>query len=137
MLSRQANARKAMQGATVFELEASPSSRLTLKLNGLEASGTVDAFTKGSRILWYRDEAVELVRVCTGVTPEQATRDDVYYHMGNKAKIHRVVPEAGYATEVEFTDDQPLERETHYRVRVEQRNGQRAWSSPIWVREPK
>ncbi|MCK4374849.1 MAG: hypothetical protein KAX19_05945, partial [Candidatus Brocadiae bacterium] len=26
--------------------------------------------------------------------------------------------------------------EVHYRVRVEQRNGQRAWSSPIWVAPP-
>ena len=26
--------------------------------------------------------------------------------------------------------------EVNYRVRVEQRNGQRAWSSPIWVAPP-
>ena len=27
-----------------------------------------------------------------------------------------------------------LSTETYYRVRVEQRNAQRAWSSPVWVR---
>jgi hypothetical protein len=37
-------------------------------------------------------------------------------------------------TAMEWEDDEPLDRETNYRVRVEQRNGQRAWSSPIWVR---
>lgn len=54
--------------------------------------------------------------------------------MGRKAKVHRAIPEAGYVAGMEWEDDEPLEGETHYRVRVEQRNGQRAWSSPIWVR---
>ena len=54
--------------------------------------------------------------------------------MAYKAKIHRAIPEAGYTATFELADDQPIDREVHYRVRVEQRNGQRAWSSPIWVR---
>ena len=52
-----------------------------------------------------------------------------------QAKIHRAIPEAGYTTVMELEDDEPLDRETPYRVRVEQRNGRRAWSSPIWVRD--
>ena len=30
-------------------------------------------------------------------------------------------------------DLKPLTGEYHYRVRAEQRNGQRAWTSPVWV----
>jgi hypothetical protein len=56
--------------------------------------------------------------------------------MANKAKLHRAMPEVAYTAAVEWVDDEPLERQTHYRVRVEQRNGQRAWSSPIWIRAP-
>jgi hypothetical protein len=53
--------------------------------------------------------------------------------MAYKAKVHRAIPEAGYTARMEFQDDEPLQGEANYRVRVEQRNGQRAWSSPIWV----
>ena len=54
--------------------------------------------------------------------------------MAYKVKLHRAIPEAGYTAEIAFEDDEPLGGEVHYRVRVEERNGERAWSSPIWVR---
>ncbi len=40
--------------------------------------------------------------------------------------------------EVEFTfvDQEPVSGETHYYVRVQQADGQMAWSSPIWVTAP-
>ena len=92
------------------------------------------AFAAASRLLWYRRECIDHVRAATGLEPADAGRGDVYYHNACKAKIHRAIPEAGYTARLEITDDEPLAAETHYRVRVEQRNGQRAWSSPIWVR---
>ena len=104
-----------------------------LSLNGLVAHGTVRELSAHSRLLWYRDECVQLVRETTGVEPENARRGDVYYQLAPKVKLHRAIPTAGYTATLSITDDEPVERETHYRVRVEQRNGQRAWSSPIWV----
>jgi hypothetical protein len=53
--------------------------------------------------------------------------------MAYKAKLHRAIPEAGSRAEWAVEDEEPITGEVHYRVRVEQRNGQRAWSSPIWV----
>ncbi len=122
------------QNADVFEFEAAPETLLRLKLNGLECSGKVADFAVGSRELWYRDECVRMLRDRCGLSPGSPERDDVYHHMAYKAKVHRAVPEAAWTAEMEFEDDEPLEREAHYRVRVEQRNGQRAWSSPVWVR---
>ena len=58
------------------------------------------------------------------------------YHVGYKAKVHRAVPEAAYVARFEIEDDEPFTGELHYRVRIEQRNGQRAWSSPVWVGPP-
>jgi len=46
------------------------------------------------------------------------------------------MPEAAYSATLDVDDDEPARGEVHYRARVEQRNGQRAWSSPIWVRAP-
>jgi hypothetical protein len=71
----------------------------------------------------------------TGIDPLTLERQDpLFFHMAFKAKLHRAIPEAGYTARLMFVDDEPLQRETHYRIRVEQRNGQRAWSSPIWVK---
>jgi hypothetical protein len=142
LLSRQENVPRPFQGGTLFEFEADPDAELHLWLNGLEERGTVRAFTEGSRLLWYRDGCVNLVREATGVTPENARRGDVYYQLANKAKLHRAIPESAYTATLDWVDDDPLDGEpmpgldTHYRVRVEQRNGQRAWSSPIWVKAP-
>ena len=133
MVSRQAYVTRPFQGATLFEFEADPDAEVVLRLNGLEERDTVRAIAAHSRLLWYRDECVHLVRTTTGVEPETARRGDVYYQMACKAKRHRAIPESGYTATLTLADDEPLERETHYRVRVEQRNGQRAWSSPIWV----
>lgn len=121
------------QNANIFEFEADPGATLRLRLNGQEAAGAVADFTAGSRVIWYRDEAVARLRGLRGLTPEECERDDTYYHMSYKAKLHRILPEAAYTASLDLVDDRSLARETCYRVRVEQRNGQRAWSSPIWV----
>jgi hypothetical protein len=136
MVSRQAYVSRPSQGATIFEFEADPDAQLVLRLNGLEARDTVRAFATRSRLLWYRDECVQLIQETTGITPENAKRGDAYYQMACKTKLHRAIPEAGYTATMEWVDDEPLADETHYRVRVEQRNGQRAWSGPIWVQAP-
>ena len=133
MLSRQEYVPRESQGATLFEFEADSSAELVLRMNDLEVRDTVGAFAGQSRILWYRDDCIELARETTGVEPDAADRMDLYYLSACKAKLHRAIPESGYCAKLEITDDEPIEKETHYRVRVEQRNGQRAWSSPIWV----
>jgi hypothetical protein len=136
MVSQQAYVMREAQGATLLKFEADPDAELVLRLNGIEVRDAVRAFAAKSRLLWYRDECVALIRETTGVEPETARRGDVYYQMACKAKVHRAIPEAGYTASLEITDDEPLSRETHYLVRVEQRNGQRAWSSPIWIQAP-
>ncbi len=47
-------------------------------------------------------------------------------------EIHCVQPE-GSVTELVFIDDEPLYAPAWYYVRVAQRDGAMAWSSPIWV----
>ena len=122
-----------VQNANIFEFEANPDALLTLRLNGLEETGAVSEFASGSRLMSYGEECVQMLGKYAGIEPRSPERGDVYHNLAYKAKMHRAIPEAGYTAEHVFEDDTPLEGETHYRVRVEQRNGQRAWSSPIWV----
>ena len=121
------------QNANVFEFEADARSELTIRMNGLEERGAVRDFANGSREMWFRDECVRMLQERCGLAPGSPEREDIYHNMAFKAKIHRAIPEAGYTAAFEIEDDSPLDGEANYRVRVEQRNGQRAWSSPIWV----
>jgi hypothetical protein len=121
------------QNANIFEFEADVTARLNLNLNGQSVSETLEELARSSRGLWYREEAIRTLQEQAGIPPGDPERDDVYYLTGYKAKIHRLVPEAGYSAVFEIEDDEPLRGESNYRVRVEQRNAQRAWSSPIWV----
>lgn len=134
MRSSTQGALKPWQNANVFELEAAPESELVIRLNGLEARAPVALLAGGSRIMWFREDCVNMLQEYAGLTPGSHEREDPYYLMAYKAKVHRLVPEAGYQAEFEFEDDRPVTGESHYRLRVEQRNGQRAWSSPVWVR---
>ena len=122
------------QNALIFTFEADPGGQLRLRLNGQEETGPVLGFARGSRIIWYKEDCVRLLRERAGLEPYSAEREDLYWHLAFKAKIHRAVPEAGYSASLNFVDQEPLDGEVPYRVRVEQRNGQRAWSSPIWVK---
>ena len=134
MTSRQEYVSRPFQGGNVFEFEADPEAVLTLGMNGLTERGRIYEFAAGSRLMYFRDESVDFVHRSTGIRAEDTARDDVFYHHALKVKLHRAVPEAAYTAALEYTDTDVLDAETHYRVRVEQRNGQRAWSSPVWVR---
>ena len=134
MVSRQSYVTRGPQGAVILEFEARPETPLHVRMNELEISGAVQTFAAGSRLLWSRAGSERLLIETTGLTPADTERPDVFYHVAGKVKVHRAMPEAAYTASLSICDDEPLERETHYRVRVEQRNGQRAWSSPIWVR---
>ncbi len=122
------------QNANVFEFEADPAGELVVRMNGLEEKGTVRDFCRGSREMWFKDECVRMLQDLCGIEPGSPERNDIYHHVAFKTKIHRCIPEAGYVASLDFEDEEPAEGEIHYRVRVEQRNGQRAWSSPVWVK---
>jgi Protein of unknown function (DUF3604). len=51
----------------------------------------------------------------------------------NNTYIHKVNPNQKVAT-LEYADNTPNSGESYYYVRVEQTDGQLAWSSPIWTR---
>ena len=121
------------QNANVFEFAAGPSTALRLRMNELEETGSVADFAAGSRELWFREECIRTLHERAGIEPGSPERNDLYHHVAYKVKVHPLFPESAYTAECAWEDSEPLQGETHYRVRVEQRNGQRAWSSPIWV----
>lgn len=134
MLSRPEHVRERWQNANVFEVLARPEDRLQFRINGLEDSFSLSELLRTSRGIYDHQGAVAMLAQARNLRVEEAERADIYHHVAHKVKIHRGIPADGYTALLEVNDDWPLSEEVHYRVRVEQRNGQRAWSSPIWVR---
>ena len=53
--------------------------------------------------------------------------------LSEAVQFHRAAPETTFAVGEVLTDNAPEKATDYYYVRVRQRNGQWAWSSPIWV----
>ena len=117
----------------IFEVEARPDDLIKLDLDGKGVSFTLAEAMQSSRVVSFLDETSEAVRRRCGVDPADLMRDEWLYFCGHKVKIHRAIPQAGFTAEMHYTDDDPPAGVNHYRVRVIQRNGQVAWSSPVWV----
>ena len=124
---------KPNQNGVILEIEADPAAELSIAGNRKVETGPLADFLAAGRIVWYPEETRQRVKRLTGVETGPDDRVDMYYHMSPKLKIHRAIPEAGYVAHVEIEDDAPVGAGLWYRVRVQQRNGQRAWSSPVWV----
>lgn len=125
------------QNANVFEFEGDMGDTLGVTMNGMKEMDSIANLCRASRTMWFRDECIGMLEREAGIRPGSPERDDIYWSLAFKVKIHRVIPQSAYTAEFSYEDDEPLEGEANYRVRVEQRNAQRAWSSPIWVRPPK
>ena len=120
--------------ATVFELEGRPGDTVRLVVEGKAVRMTLGEAMSGSRVVHFMEENTEYFCTLHGLTRAELPRFDRMYYYGPKAKLHRAIPEAGLVGELDFVDRTPPSGgRNHYRVRVSQRNGQVAWSSPVWV----
>jgi len=119
--------------SNVFEIEARPSDRVILTIEGKRADMTLHEAMSRSRIIHYMDEAEAYIQQRFGVDPKALPRPDRIYYTGHKVKVHRAIPEDGLTASLVHEDPDPPDGESHYRVRVSQRNGNMAWSSPVWV----
>ena len=120
--------------ADIFEIEAAPDDPLSVEVGEMSLELPLARFCDGSRVLWDEAGSRSLLEERFGLDFDSLERPTINHLYANKIKLHRVIPEAGYSASFTFTDDEPLDREADYRIRVEQRNGQRAWSSPVWVK---
>jgi hypothetical protein len=134
MVSEQIYTMEHYQGGVLFEFESVPEATVEIEVNGEKLLKTVEELMESSNIIWYKDEVLKMIEKHTGIKPDELPREDpLTYHYTYKVKVHKVIPEAGYTANIILADNSEINEEIHYRVRVEQRNGQNAWSSPIWI----
>lgn len=114
----------------VFEIEANPSSKVQLTINGREEAYLVSELLHTSHLIVFEEEAKKLLKERAGI--EEYYRSDSWYHNAYKVKFYQAATEAEYT----FADQFKIpvsEVETSYFVKVVQSDGQVAWGSPIWV----
>lgn len=118
--------------AVVIELEAPLNAELVLEADGWRDRVTVAEAMTRSRVVDNLEHTARHLQAAYGVSWDDVRRHDHWYFHSYKVKRHRAIPAAGFIGRLTWRE--PTVAGPHqYRVRVEQRNGQRAWSSPIWV----
>ena len=101
----------------VVKIQGTPTTQLTLRVNSKELR-----FSLGE--IMQKDIVEEV----------ESERANIYdYAKFNKLHVHRAIPEPEYQVKFAFQDKGPEKDTDYYYLRVTQRNGQMAWSSPIWV----
>lgn len=117
----------ATEGFT-FEIEASLDSSIVLNIDGTEFILPVRGILENSEIIPLMDEARQLLK--DRFQFEEYYRLDSWWHNCYKIKINKGVPSNGYTRTIEKEID--TTNCSQIRVRVWQKNGDVAFSSPIF-----
>lgn len=129
----QETAGRNVQNGYVLKLRGTSDAAVVIEVDNQRLQTTLGRLCGGSSILWDREASAALIRDRFSVDAEDLYRKDVLFGMAYKCKIHRALPEAAFRRKVSFIDPRYDRRPHFYRVRVRQRNGRLAWSSPIWL----
>lgn len=107
--TKNPNVLTAAQQGVILDVEMSKGGRIIADFNGQEISYTLEELLIGARAHFMRGWLSEAIQ------------------------FNRAAPEQAFSI-CHFMEDDNAERDTdYYYVRVRQRDGQWAWSSPIWV----
>ncbi|WP_302925658.1 DUF3604 domain-containing protein [Holdemania filiformis] len=113
----------------IFEVEADREGTVLLSVDGVEYPLAVKDLLKTSRVVELEEEARQLVKDRFNFTDYYRT--DPWWHNAYKFKIGQAVVESGYHVQLERTLD--LSDVKHLRLRIWERNGGCAWTSPVFV----
>lgn len=115
----------------IFEVETRLDAPILLTVDGVEYPLMPRDLLHTSRLIPLYKEVEELTKERWGKVEHY--RDDPWWHNCYKIKIGQAVPESAYTFHHEGT--YPVEGDCQYRLRVWQRNGHIAWTSPIFLRK--
>lgn len=116
----------------VLEIEDKLDAEITFAVEGKNYRLTVAEILARTHLYELREEVEQLLKERFGFTDYY--RDDPFWHNAYKFKVHRGIPESGYCMEIEKELQGDFHKGSQLRVRVYQKNGHMAWSSPIFIR---
>ena len=103
---------------------------LTLTVDGEQYALPVRMLLQGTRIYAQYSQCERRIIKKFGPTPHY--RDDFIWHCAFKFRVRRAVPSPAYTLNESFTTT--LDAGSQYRLRVWLKNGDAAWTSPIFCR---
>ena len=118
--------------AIVLEFEAPVNATLDFVSGGARETVSVLQAMSASAMIYDEAATARMILDAFGARPQDVYRRDQWYFLAYKVKRYRAIPQAGYRVEIQRQEPAAAGRHC-YRVRVEQTNGQYAWSSPIWI----
>ncbi len=117
----------------IFEIEDHIDHDLMLTIDGKEYSIPIKKILAQSIVEAKEDEVQELLK--DRYDFEEYYREDPWWHNAYKFVIHRASPEKAYRVSCQYSFESLKTKEDNILIKVIQRNGDIAWSSPIWVKE--
>ncbi|MHB9036181.1 MAG: hypothetical protein ACYC64_05910 [Armatimonadota bacterium] len=112
--------------------EGTPGSVVRINLNSDVIETTLGQILQGCQVHALSGTR-ELMQSFFEVDPDTIKNPDMFWRCAYKMQINKGYIEEDTACDFEFVDESDVPPGTYYYVRVGQRNGQMAWSSPIWV----
>ena len=114
----------------IFEVEGAMDDVLELVVNGKPYPLAVRELLQGTRVYSEYEEAEAMVYA--RYPDAHHYRDDLIWHSAFKFRVRRAAPQTAYLVHIQETLD-PVPGSS-YRLRVWQKNGDIAWSSPIYCK---
>ncbi|MEG0240422.1 hypothetical protein [Anaerorhabdus sp.] len=115
----------------IFEIEDDINSSVKLIIDGIEYNLSIRDIIKSSDLIPLMDEARMLLNETFGFN--EYYRTDPWWHNAYKIKVNQAAPSIAYEREIDM--DMDTTQSNQIRVRVWQKNGAVAWSSPIFIEE--
>lgn len=115
----------------IFEIKAPIDSEIILKVDEKEYKIKVNKILENTQVIALLEESKALAKGVFGF--EDYYRSDPFYHNAYKIRINRGTPDIGYKVKWNTTTLNKKKKKDYYLIKVYQRDGNLAWSSPIWV----
>lgn len=115
----------------IFEIKANRDSNIILEVDKKKYEISVESILKDTQLIADLEEAKKLVKERFNF--EEYYRTDPFWHNAYKVRINRGTPKIGYTLNIDFHTKGLKNTRDYYMVKVFQRDGNLAWSSPIWV----
>ncbi len=132
-LTTSRDGRPSFRQGLIFTIEGGKSTTLNLSIDDREFSLDLIECLDSAHLFPFMEESIERVESTFGLKEKEVRNPDIYYHNARKVKFHPAYPRDACLVGMDLQDLPIDEGNNYYYVRVQQEDGQTAWSSPIWV----
>ncbi len=117
----------------IIEIEDHVDHVLDLVVDGIKYELPIKELLRESFLFAKEKEAEELLKERYQFT--EFYREDPWWHNAYKILIHRAYPQVAYQKEILYSIEGLTKDEDNYLFKVIQKNGDTAWTSPIWIKK--